>query len=72
MFMVCFKARQYFQVSNWKMDFFAEAGTKKSMQFYIKRKDVPFRSRNKVLRNTLVSIYFKNFKPQNGAKFSKC
>ena len=32
----------------------------------MKRKDVPFRSRNRLLRNKLVSICFKNFKSQNG------
>ena len=37
------------------------------MQFDIKRKDVSFRSRNKVPRNILVSIFFTNFKSQNGA-----
>ena len=35
------------------------------MQFYIKRKDVLFRSRNRLPRNTLVSICFKNSKFQN-------
>ena len=47
-YMVCFKARQPFQASNGKIDFFAEAGTKKIMQFYIKRKYVFFRSRNRL------------------------
>ena len=60
--MVRFKARQHFLVPHGKIDFFAEAGRKK---FYIKRKDVPFRSRNKVPRNTLVSIQLTNFKSQN-------
>ena len=38
-YMVRFKARQHFQISNWKTSFCAEAGTKKSMQFYIKTKN---------------------------------
>ena len=32
---------------------------------YIKRKDVPFRSRKRLPRNSLVSIYFTNFKSHN-------
>ena len=67
--MVCFKARQHFQVSTGKIDFFAEAGTKKSMQFYIKIKDVLLRSRNGLPRNTLVSICFEKFKSQNWPNF---
>ena len=38
----------------------------KSMQFYIKTKDVLFRSMNKVPRNTLASICFKTLRFQNG------
>ena len=36
--MVRFKARQHFQVSNGKIDFFAEAGTKKVCRFISKEK----------------------------------
>ena len=36
--MVHFKARQHFQVSNGKIDFFAEAGTKKVCSFISKEK----------------------------------
>ena len=35
------------------------------MQFCIKTKIVPFRSRNRLPRNTLVSMCFKNSKFQN-------
>ena len=38
------------------------------MMFYIKTQDLPFRSRNKLPRNTLVSIYFTNLKSQNDAR----
>ena len=37
-YMVCFKARQPFQASNGKIDFFAEAGTKKVCSFTSKEK----------------------------------
>ena len=67
--MVRFKARQYFQVSSGKIDFFAEAGAKKIMRFYIKRKYVLFRSRNRLPKNKLVFICFKNHKPQNWPNF---
>ena len=46
---------------------FAEAGTKNSMQFYIKRKDGLFRSRNRLPKITFVFICFNNSKSQNGA-----
>ena len=36
--MVCFKARQHFQDSNGKIDFFTEAGTKQLCSFILKEK----------------------------------
>ena len=47
--------------------FFSWRQCDKSIQFYTNTKDVPFRSMNKVLRNTLVSMSFKNLGSQNGA-----
>ena len=37
--MVRFKARQHFQVSNDKIDFFADASTKNSKQIELRRKE---------------------------------